>query len=76
MSCRTLQRRLSDQDLTFRDVLAQVRLKMAKNLLRQTDLPMCEIADRLGYRKPGAFSRAFVRWTDQPPTDYRKSDRS
>jgi AraC-like DNA-binding protein len=75
MSCRTLQRRLSEHDLTFRDVLARVRLEMAQKLLRQTDLPMLEIADRLGYQKPGAFSRAFAQWTDQLPSEYRKRER-
>ena len=75
MSCRTLQRRLSEHDLTFRDMLAHVRLEMAVELLRETDLPVPEIADRLGCRKPGAFSRDFVRWTDPLPSAYRKRDR-
>ncbi|WP_157961660.1 helix-turn-helix transcriptional regulator [Acuticoccus kandeliae] len=70
-SNRTLQRRLREQDLTFRDAQAHVRLKVAHTLLCETETAVQDIAARLGYRKPGAFARAFTRWTGQSPSAYR-----
>ena len=72
-SSRTLQRRLSEHALTFRMAQAAVRLKVARELLRETEMPVHEVAARLGYRKPGAFARAFTRWTGQTPRAYRQS---
>lgn len=34
---------------------------------------LSEIADRLGYGSPAAFSRAFRRWTGKAPSDARAS---
>ena len=75
LSRRTFQRRLSEHDLTFRDLVSQVRRDMAQALLSNTNLPVQDIAKLLGYKKPGAFARAFVRWTGQSPKGYRDSGR-
>lgn len=74
-SPRTIQRRLAEHGLTFRDVLAAVRLGSARRLLVQTDLPVQAIAARLGYRKPGAFARAFARWEGLSPSAFRRGVR-
>lgn len=49
------------------------RLKMteARKLLRQTDLPVAEIARRLGYADPYYFSRAFKKVVGEAPAVYR-----
>lgn len=49
------------------------RLKMteAAKLLRQTDLPVGEIARQLGYTDPYYFSRAFKKAEGTSPTAYR-----
>nr|WP_317399431.1 AraC family transcriptional regulator [uncultured Gemmiger sp.] len=49
------------------------RLKMteAGKMLRQTDLPVREIARRLGYADPYYFSRAFRKTVGTSPTAYR-----
>ena len=53
-----------------RYILAQ-RMETAALLLRDTDLTMAEIAHRVGYDAPEAFSRAFKRERGQTPAEWR-----
>jgi len=68
---RTLQFRLKDQGTTFSDLLRDVRLELAENLLKQSDLSMTEIAARLGYRELSAFSRVFRAHNGMAPKTFR-----
>lgn len=70
---RTLHRRLRRQGTTFRKVIDQVRCEIASQLLRDTRLPVSEIAATLDYAEVSAFTRAFRRWTQMPPTAWRKA---
>jgi AraC-like DNA-binding protein len=72
-SPRTLQRRLNRQGISFWTLVEQSRFQIAGALLRETDLKIQEIAARLGYSTPGAFTRAFTRWAGQPPRAYRSA---
>lgn len=71
---RTLQRRLARVDLTYQQLVDEVRLDLARGLLDSSGGPVAEIAVQLGYADPAHFSRAFSRWTGRSPRDYR--DRS
>lgn len=73
MSPRTLQRRLSDLETTWRDEIESVRHERAAALLRETELPVQSIAGRLGYTDARALRRAFQRWTGQTPDAYRRT---
>ena len=73
MSNRTLTRRLAESDLTFRDLIKKAQTDIAKDLLRNTDSTMGEIAFQTGFSEQSAFSRAFKRWTGQSPAEFRKS---
>ena len=53
-----------------RFVLAR-RIERAKSLLRETDLPITEIAHRIGCASHSHFSVLFHRATGQTPRDYR-----
>ncbi|RAP43203.1 MULTISPECIES: AraC family transcriptional regulator [Rhodovulum] len=53
-----------------RYALAQ-RIEAARLLLRDTDLTAAEIAFRVGYEAPEAFSRSFKRETGLSPADWR-----
>jgi AraC-like DNA-binding protein len=68
---RTLQLRLKGQGTTFSDLLRDVRLELAQTLLKQSDLSMTEIAERLGYRELSAFSRAFKTQSGMAPNTFR-----
>jgi len=75
LSTRTLQRRLEDQGLVFRDLVDDVRRAEAVTLVRGTDLPLLEVSERLGYSEAKAFRRAFRRWTGVAPADLRRGVR-
>jgi AraC family transcriptional regulator len=52
--------------------VTQVRMARAKELLRKTRLPISEIAERVGYRKPSHFSDRFRSAWGCGPHAYRK----
>ena len=74
-SPRTLQRRLHAEGRTFRDLVDAWRRESAIALLSEGSLSVQEIASRLGYRQAGAFSRAFRRWMNCSPRDFRARQR-
>ena len=72
ISRRTLQRRLSDRDTNFLNVLQEVRSKVALRYLSDNRLGISEIAFLLGYGDQGSFSSAFKSWHGVSPRDYRR----
>jgi AraC-like DNA-binding protein len=71
MSCRSFQRQLARNHLTYSLLIDQVRLEIAIRLLQDPTLKIIEIAFELGYEDPGNFSRAFKRWTGSSPSTFR-----
>ena len=71
VSVRTLQRRLNLCGCGFADLLEAARRSHAEALLRQSELPLVEVALTLGYSEQAAFNRAFKRWTNSTPGAYR-----
>jgi AraC-like DNA-binding protein len=67
VSQRTLTRRLSEEGLTFSELLNSLRSDLANRHLADRDLAISQIAWLLGYRDVGAFSHAFKRWTGKAP---------
>jgi len=51
--------------------LITVRMKMAKILLKSTELPVLIIAQKVGYTSISSFNRAFKSHFNQTPTVYR-----
>lgn len=72
MSERTMLRRLSEQGQTYSGVLNQLREDLAFQYIRQGNLSLSAIAERLGFSDYWAFSRAFKRWTGQRPGQVAK----
>lgn len=68
----TLRRRLQQEGTSFQDVLDSLRRDTAIRLIQQHQLSFGEIAWLLGFSSPGAFQRAFKRWTQRTPGDYRR----
>lgn len=75
MSRRTLARRLKEQGTSFSDLLEDVRHRMATRYLETTQHTVEEIAFLLGYSSSAPFVRAFRRWEDRSPLEYRRSTR-
>lgn len=73
MSTRTLQRRLTEAGTSFQEVLDEVRSSTAFSLLRERQTPLVDIAFSLGYSNTASFYRAFKRWTNQTPEQWRAS---
>jgi AraC-like DNA-binding protein len=68
---RTFNRRLGEFGTTFRHALATVRFEAARQLLRDTNLDVAQIAAALGYAESSVFVRAFRRWSGRPPNAWR-----
>ncbi len=67
VSQRTFARRLSQEGLSFSELLDSLRSDLANRHLADRDLAISQIAWLLGYRDVGAFSHAFKRWTGKTP---------
>ncbi|GLH77118.1 transcriptional regulator [Bradyrhizobium sp. SSBR45G] len=59
LSTRTLQRRLTDVNTSFRKLVEAARMDEALRLMNDRDLSLSEISRRLGYSEPSAFSFAI-----------------
>ena len=73
MSERTLQRRLRDEGTTYQATLDRTRHYLARDLLRNTQVPLAEVAVQLGFSEPSTFFRAFKRWEGVTPGQYREA---
>lgn len=71
LSERTVQRRLQERGTSLRELVDQVRADVATRRLRE-GATTTELAYDLGFARPQAFNKAFVRWTGKPPSAYRK----
>lgn len=76
LSAGTLQSRLFAAGTTFEDVLLSTRRGLADLYLRDTELPLTEIALMLGFSELSAFTRAHQRWHGVPPSQRRTVLRS
>jgi AraC-like DNA-binding protein len=76
LSPRTLQRRLNDTGVSYREMVQKCRLEKARHLLAHSTLGIGEIAAALGYADPSSFSRFFLRLAGTPPRAYRARSRS
>ena len=56
---------------TPRELLTESRLAMACDLIRGSDLAICDIASSVGYESRHAFSRLFKRETGSTASDFR-----
>jgi AraC-like DNA-binding protein len=70
---RRLRERLAAEGTSVKQLLEEVRCELARQLLDESHMPIGDIASALHYSKPGAFSRAFKRWTGRTPRQWRKS---
>lgn len=58
---------------SFRDYVTNLRIRHACALLLTTDSPVGDIQSRCGYNDSKSFYKAFRRYMDMTPIEYRKS---
>jgi AraC family transcriptional regulator, regulatory protein of adaptative response / methylphosphotriester-DNA alkyltransferase methyltransferase len=76
-SRRQLQRAFAEAGKTsFRDELARVRMEHARALLAADELPVRQVAVRVGYHQPAQFAKSFRRYHGEPPSAYRRANRA
>lgn len=71
LSTRSLQRRLSEEHTSFKEMLDRVRRELAKHYLESGEHSLSEISYLLGYGDQASFSRAFKRWFGASPSQFR-----
>lgn len=69
---RNLRRQLKDQGSSYQQILDRVRADIAINYLKDTQLPLEDIAHLLGFSESSSFYRAFRKWTNNAPSSYRE----
>ncbi len=71
MSTRTLQRRLTEEGVTFQQLLQEARRELAHHYLLHSTLELNETAYLLGYEDANSFFRAFHSWEGTTPGQWR-----
>lgn len=59
-------------EIGFNEYIAQRKIEEAKKLLKQGDLKIYEIADRLGFENAFYFSRVFKKVAGVSPSEFLK----
>ena len=60
--------------ITFLKDTMHIRIEKVKDLLINTDLPINQIADQIGY-SPRSLYRFFQQYVGMSPNDFRKQNR-
>jgi AraC-like DNA-binding protein len=71
----TLRRKLAEEGTQYREILNNTRHGLAITYIRDTELAFGEIAFLLGFSSAEAFQRAFKRWSQQTPGEFRRAQR-
>lgn len=71
MSDRTLQRRLTDENTSFKQLLSEARHEQAREYLSDPSLEIKEVAFLVGYEDQNSFYRAFRLWEGDTPSQWR-----
>lgn len=74
VSERTLRRQLLERQTSYQALVDEVRCEFACKLLME-DVAVQDVADRIGFRSTSAFQKAFARWMNVSPSEYRRGRR-
>ncbi len=73
MSIRNLRRKLAQENTTFKTLLDGVRKDLALRYLNVPSISISKVTEKLCFENQSSFTRAFRRWTNNTPTQYRKT---
>ena len=68
----TLRRRLMREGQGFQGIKDGLRRDQAMDMLSKGDLPVHEVAEKMGFSEARSFTRAFRQWTGLSPREYKK----
>ena len=71
MSTAQLRKRLYRSQTSYKNIVLETRMGLARHYLESTPLSIQEIAFLLDYAQPGPFSRAFKKYYGFPPRNAR-----
>lgn len=69
---RSLQRQLKAQGSSFQQLIDEVRKEKAMAYLNIPNMPMSKVAEMLGFEEQSSFNKAFQRWYQERPSEFRK----
>ena len=72
VSPRTLSRKLSQHGTSYQALIDELRFNRARELLRETDAPIREIATATDFSDQANLSRLFRRVAGQSPRQFRQ----
>lgn len=75
MSYRHLQNKLFDLGTNYKELLDNTRKKLALDYIVQQHISLSEISYLVGFSSVGNFNRAFKRWTNHTPGEYRQKNK-
>jgi AraC-like DNA-binding protein len=73
MHRRTLDRHLQKHGVLYGELVEGVKQDVARQLLRDTDMQVQQVAEALHFSSAANFATAFRRWTGMTPGAYRHS---
>jgi AraC-like DNA-binding protein len=76
LSLRTFHRRLAEQGMSYQSIVDDIRRSLATELLENTHLSIDRVAERVGFADATSFRKAFKKWTDRSPSDFRHREPS
>ena len=60
-----------ERGINLSEYIEELRVRQAKELLRQGELKVAEVGSQIGYVTPQSFTRVFKKWTGTTPQEYR-----
>lgn len=76
LSLRTFHRRLAQEGLSYQTIVDGMRRSLATELLENTHMGIDLIAERIGFADATSFRKAFKKWTNRSPSDFRHGERN
>ena len=72
MSSRYLRQQLAEEGTSYREISNEIRKNYADLYLRDTPMPLNDIANKLGFGDQASFTRAYRSWTGKTPGEIRR----
>lgn len=64
-----------ESGVNFSEFVLELRMNKARDWLEHSDMPIKDIADKIGYASVQNFNRVFKQWCGLPPGEFRKEKR-